>query len=774
MNPILNFFVVNSLLAGLAAVMLLMILWRVQRPMLAHFGWLFVLAKLVTPPLIAIPIFEGLWPVTEVEVANPPEPAPLVTTPLMETSSLTAPIVDSIAEPTVAAVAVAESPFDWELTLVVFWLVGAISWWSLVLWRVHQFRHVLRACRPVHESVRRRSAGVANRLGLKRIPAIYFVDYRVSPLVWAMNFRPIIILPKTLWNSLNREQQETILAHELAHVARGDHWVRRLEVVVLGLYWWLPLAWLARHYLHQAEEACCDSRVLAALPDRSTEYAEALLETVSFISRPRWQPLASGGAVQARYLERRLTMIMTNSPARLPSRKWGMLALAAGLLALPLNPGLADEKKVKIIQIQISEDGKTEIKTIEPATVDPTKAPEAPAPKNKLTEVKQQFKLILQKDGEKPQIIELQGLPTADVLMPKLAPLLGGGQPAKSATGFLFDATPAVPQPPQPQPTFARISTAGNPFAGKNISELQDEIELLEAQATTKKAMIEASAIGVESGAKQAKLIEEAVARGAAPVSEKLTIESNLARARAEIGVRKAELNEVEVRIKQAKRKLEEAKKGPSYGFSGTTNSGQGFGGFGGGLSGTIRMNVTPPAAVVPAAPALPVKPATPAEPKPVEIKKSSAAPAAPATEKPLDEAKATIEKRIQFVTDVDRSELKKHQAELQKAKAELDQRAAELDRMKSSLTAKQKELEAQAAQQGLRYLKDAAVAEAQAKKKAEEIKKQIQSEVEEIKKRNPKQPIEIEINANTKDKLKDLKGQKIEIELKSGSEPKK
>ena len=27
--------------------------------------------------------------------------------------------------------------------------------------------------------------------------------------------------------------------------ARGDHWVRRLELVVLGVYWWFPVAWLA-------------------------------------------------------------------------------------------------------------------------------------------------------------------------------------------------------------------------------------------------------------------------------------------------------------------------------------------------------------------------------------------------------------------------------------------------------------------------------------------------------------------------------------------------
>src|SRR5205823_1196392 len=118
-----------------------------------------------------------------------------------------------------------------------------------------------------------------------------------------------------LWEALTADQREAVLAHELTHLRRKDHWVRRLEVLALGLYWWFPVAWLAVRRLRDAEEACCDAWVVWALPGRAAAYAEALVETVAFVSRPGWVPLASGGAARAAALKRRLTMILSNNPA---------------------------------------------------------------------------------------------------------------------------------------------------------------------------------------------------------------------------------------------------------------------------------------------------------------------------------------------------------------------------------------------------------------------------------------------------------------------------
>ena len=102
-----------------------------------------------------------------------------------------------------------------------------------------------------------------------------------------------------------------VLAHELAHWKRRDHWVRRLEAVVLGLYWWYPVAWWAHRRLEQAEEECCDAWVVWSLPAAASSYAEALVTTATFLSGHRNSlPLGASGAGRTLPLKRRLNMIL--------------------------------------------------------------------------------------------------------------------------------------------------------------------------------------------------------------------------------------------------------------------------------------------------------------------------------------------------------------------------------------------------------------------------------------------------------------------------------
>src|SRR5207253_3162004 len=83
------------------------------------------------------------------------------------------------------------------------------------------------------------------QLGLRRCPEVRLVPGRVAPMLWAGGGRPLLLLPERLAEHLGGDRLDTVLTHELAHLRRRDHWVRRLEFVALGLYWWLPVAGLA-------------------------------------------------------------------------------------------------------------------------------------------------------------------------------------------------------------------------------------------------------------------------------------------------------------------------------------------------------------------------------------------------------------------------------------------------------------------------------------------------------------------------------------------------
>jgi hypothetical protein len=222
------------------------------------------------------------------------------------------------------------------------WLAGSFVWWMLAAVRLRKFQRLLCQARPATADVQEQARRLAVLLGMRRCPPVAFVSAPLSPLLWALGLSPRLLLPSELWPRLGSEQQDTLLAHELAHLRRGDHWIRHLELLVLGLYWWHPVVWWARRRLQEAEEECCDALVLAALPDAASAYAAALVETVTFLSQSRAAALVGvSGAGQVPLLKRRLTMILTETSARKPSRLAFWIIMGLGALLLPLAPGAA-------------------------------------------------------------------------------------------------------------------------------------------------------------------------------------------------------------------------------------------------------------------------------------------------------------------------------------------------------------------------------------------------------------------------------------------------
>lgn len=80
-------------------------------------------------------------------------------------------------------------------------------------------------------------------------------------MVWWVGRRPLIALPARLIGELDDQQTSMVLAHELAHLRRRDHWVRGAELVISVLYWWNPMVAWVRRQLHEAEELCSDAWV---------------------------------------------------------------------------------------------------------------------------------------------------------------------------------------------------------------------------------------------------------------------------------------------------------------------------------------------------------------------------------------------------------------------------------------------------------------------------------------------------------------------------------
>ena len=118
---------------------------------------------------------------------------------------------------------------------------------------------------------------------------LYLSDRVTSPAVYGI-FRPKIVLPA----STPEADYPMILAHETAHVRRGDNLFRLIAFVSAALHWFNPLAWVfLRCYLSDAEQAC-DERVLSKLDEEGRrDYARCLLNQAE---RRAAFPAAFGGA----------------------------------------------------------------------------------------------------------------------------------------------------------------------------------------------------------------------------------------------------------------------------------------------------------------------------------------------------------------------------------------------------------------------------------------------------------------------------------------------
>lgn len=113
-----------------------------------------------------------------------------------------------------------------------------------------------------------------------------------SPFVLGL-FRPVIYLPYRI----PERDLDYVLAHERAHIRRLDHWWKLLGFVLLAVYWFHPLMWVAYVLFCRDMEGACDEKVIRDLSkDERRGYSTALLNC-SIRRRPVAPcPLAFGEA----------------------------------------------------------------------------------------------------------------------------------------------------------------------------------------------------------------------------------------------------------------------------------------------------------------------------------------------------------------------------------------------------------------------------------------------------------------------------------------------
>lgn len=111
------------------------------------------------------------------------------------------------------------------------------------------------------------------REGVELKDHIWLCDYIDTPFILGI-IRPRIFLPSVI----KQQQMEYVIAHEKAHLARHDHWWKPLGFLLLTLYWFNPLCWIAYYLLCKDIELACDEKVIKNFDIHNKKaYSEALL-----------------------------------------------------------------------------------------------------------------------------------------------------------------------------------------------------------------------------------------------------------------------------------------------------------------------------------------------------------------------------------------------------------------------------------------------------------------------------------------------------------------
>jgi len=369
MSALLQIGLSNAVICGIMAALLLLLARLLRRPALTHALSVLILLKLLTPPVFSVPIIRNSTAASKqsqqtttaeaapslsdstsimvpADAANVDAAAPADAT--IESIPRQAPVVPVVPPPSHALLAEIweYAGFHWLSWLIASWITSAVLLGAVTIARIIRLDLAVRRATTPGPDISQDVELLSSRLGVRRIPRVRFIAGAAAPMLLAPLRRPELVIPIDLWDRLDGLQRQTILLHELAHLYRGDHLVRYLELLATCVYWWHPAMWFTRFTLREAEEQCCDAWVVWAMPDSTRAYMTTLLDAIDFMSqraRPRLlaTPVLASGMGQFHNLQRRLTMVREGNVKRRLGRRGLAAVVLLSAITLPLGAELA-------------------------------------------------------------------------------------------------------------------------------------------------------------------------------------------------------------------------------------------------------------------------------------------------------------------------------------------------------------------------------------------------------------------------------------------------
>jgi TonB family protein len=201
------------------------------------------------------------------------------------------------------------------------------GWWWAGAWILGAAFLVVRRVRA---SLRMRGIAGRSVSGLPDDPQVRLSSEISAPLTWGF-LDPAILFPASA-RSWEPSLFQAVLEHEREHIRRRDtvaHWLGESVCIV---WWFHPLAWLARNRAAYERECSCDDAVLRS-GVRASDYAAGLLNIVSnrMVSHRKGEMQMALSAVSR--FEKRMTNLLRRDADRSPVSLRAMLAVTLAVSA---------------------------------------------------------------------------------------------------------------------------------------------------------------------------------------------------------------------------------------------------------------------------------------------------------------------------------------------------------------------------------------------------------------------------------------------------------
>ncbi|MFC3652576.1 M56 family metallopeptidase [Dyella humi] len=351
------------------ATLLIAALWLIMRymprlsPAVRCMMWWLVAAQLVLGMTVSSPV--------QLRWLKPATPAPALPAHDVVMHIDGGANIIPVEHTTALASQAAEPTWSWSEAVLLLWLSIVLLHVVFALRHWVQSRALLREARPATSTaLQRLCVEQARALGMRRSPALRISDAIVSPQVTGL-LRPVVLLPAE--QTLSSEELSMAIAHELAHIRRGDLWLGWIPAIAQRLFFFHPLVgWAVREYAIY-REAACDAQVLQQHGAAPQHYGHLLVRLG--VVDPMHSSLA-GASSTFLHLKRRLIMLQQSVNDTTPRMRGWVLVIAIALVGILPYRVTASSAPQQSATAATSDDA---IPPAPPALPAPPPAPPAPA-----------------------------------------------------------------------------------------------------------------------------------------------------------------------------------------------------------------------------------------------------------------------------------------------------------------------------------------------------------------------------------------------------------